>query len=196
MHNYTGTSGKLVLTTTRIRDISSLSLSETAPDGSSRLIPLTKCSNAFITDYHFKAGTFHYQIHGVDTNGVNFVPQNFNRSGVVRPGSYTLRPKNATGMAINYNDRFRMEFELQSNETFGTTDFTLSASANGFMITIDSGAKVQLFPKQIQMVILSGRVASASAGGGRTHEIVITANNGCVELNASRLLTVRALVGI
>ncbi len=168
-------------------------MNETGSDGSSRLIPLTKCTNAFTCDYEFRAGTFHYQLQGVDINGVAFT-YNLNKSAVIRadPSLYILRSTNTTGITVYHSRHFTAEFELQSNDSIGSTNFSLSAAAEGFTITLDS-PRVQLLPKQARRIILTGRVHS-TVGAGTSHHLTITARNGCVTLTASRMVVVRAMV--
>ena len=187
-----GTSGKIALTTSRIQEISSLTLNVTGSDGLSQLIPLTKCSNAFICDYAFTAGTFYYNILGVDTNEIEFM-YNLNKSVVITssPDSFSLRPITAD-MTVDFTETFNMKFELLSNDTIGTMNFSLSVAAEGFVASL-SHSLVQLGPKQSQVVTLSG-LAGSTVGGGKTSILTVTASNECVTLTASSSVTVRATV--
>ena len=187
-----GTSGKIALTTSRIQEISSLTMNITGSDGLSQLIPLTKCSNAFICDYAFTAGTFYYNILGVDTNGIEFV-YNLNKSIVITssPDSFSLRPITAN-MTVDFTETFNMKFELLSNDTIGTTNFSLSMAAKGFLASL-SHSLVQLGPKMSQVVTLSGQ-AGSTVGGGQTSVLTVTASNSCITLTASSSVTVRAIV--
>ena len=187
-----GTSGKIALTTSRIQEISSLTLNVTGSDGLSQLIPLTKCSNAFICDYAFSAGTFYYNILGVDTNGIEFV-YNLNKSVVIasNPDSFSLRSI-TPNMTVNFTETFSMKFKLMSNDTIGTTNFSLSVAAEGFVASL-SHSLVQLGPKQSQVVTLSG-LAGSTVGGGKTSVLTVTASNECATLTASSSVTVRATV--
>ena len=192
--DFVGTFGKLALTTSRIRNISSLTLHETSAGGSSRLISLTKCSNAFTCDYNFRPGTFYFQVQGVDSNGVDFT-YNFNKSAVITASpesTYSLRSTNTTGVVITLSERFRMEFELHSDEVVDVT-FTLGVSTGGFVTAFDP-AVVQLQSKQTRNIVLNGHVATLSASIIGTHNLIITATNGCVTLTASREITIKFVV--
>ena len=191
MQTCIGTSGKLALTTSRIRDISSLSVKEIRAGGSSRLMPLTKCSNTFTCDYNFRPGTFYFQVQGVDSNGVDFT-YNFNKSAVITASpesTFSLHSTHTTGVVITLSEQFRMKFELHSDEVVDVT-FTLNVSTGGFVAAFDPPV-VQLQPKQTQTVVLTGRVATVSADILGTRNLIITATNECVTLTASREITVK-----
>ena len=200
LHTYNtfilGAIGKLALATSKIQEISSLSLIESGSDGSSRPIPLTKCSNAFICDYYFRAGTFNFQLQGVDSNGVHFTDNNFNKSVFIPSSSHaklSLRPNNTTGIVIEYSAQFRMEFQLQSNDSIGTYNFSLSVSATGFTTHLDVSA-VKLAPKQTRVITVTGNVGITPLPVGSTHSITVSASNKCMTLTASRTVTLKALV--
>lgn len=169
---------------------------ETNTQNLTQAIPLSKCSNAFIANYYFSAaGAYHYDLQGVDSLGISFAYE-FNKVAVVPPilpGMYLFRSTNNTGIIMEFNAYFLMEFELISNEDFGTSNFTLSVNANGFK-TVLSPSSVNLLSRQMQVVTLNGSVGSISIGGGTTHNISVTASNGCTTLMASRLVTVRPMV--
>ena len=189
-----GTSGKLALTTSRISEISSLSLVVSSSE-SSKTIPLTKCSNAFTTDYNFTAGNYNYTIEGVDSVGVDFT-YDLEKTAVVGhhpSGTYSLTSTNSSVLVIEISDSFNMNFELRSNDHIGTTNFTLSASVAGFSLTLNPMI-VELQPMQARNFTLTGSVVSSSAGGGQTSSITVTASNGCTTLSATRQVTVKALV--
>ena len=187
---YEGTRGKLALTTSRSLEISSLTLNVTDSAGSSKLIPLTKCSNAFMCDYNFTAGTYHFKIQGVDTIGINFA-YDTKKSAVIMPppsNTYSFNTLNSTKFTIRYSDKFNMTFGLRSYDDIGTTNFLLSVNAGGFVTTLDS-SNVELKPMQAKNVTLTG-----FAGSIGTSTLSVTASNGCVTLTASREITVNSLV--
>ena len=196
MHSFifTGTSGNIAVTSPRLQEIASLTLKETAPSGSTRLIPLTKCTNAFYTNYTFNAGTFHYQLEGVDIVGVHFTPD-FNKT-VVIPSRYGLRAVDTTVMSMEYNSRFSMDFELFSNESTDTANFAISVEAPGFITSLSPAANVQLQPKQVLAITVGGTVRPNSIIGGTTHTVSVSASNGCARLAASRRITVKPVVSI
>ena len=189
---YEGTRGKLALTTSRSLEISSLTLNVTNSAGSSQLIPLKKCSNAFTCDYNFTFGSYHYRIQGVDTNKIPFT-YDIDRSAVIVPppsNTYSFHTLNSTKLTILYSDHFNMKFELRSYDRIGTTNFTLSVNAEGFVTTLDS-TNVELKPMQAKNVTLTGFVGTGSIG---TSTLSVAASNGCVTLTVSREITVNSLV--
>ena len=159
--------------------------------GSSQLIPLTKCSNAFTCDYNFTAGTYHYRIQGVDTNGIPFTYDIDKSAVIIAPNdTYSFNTLNSTKLTIRYSDTFNMAFELRSYDRIGTTNFTLSVNAEGFVTTLDS-TNVELKSMQAKNITLTGFVGTGSIG---TSTLSVTATNGCVTLTASREITVNYLV--
>ena len=187
---FEGTRGKLALTTSRSLEISSLTLNVTDSAGSSQLFPLSRCSNAFMSDYNFTAGSYHYRIQGVDTNKVPFA-YDIDRSVVIVPPSrntYSFNTLNSTKLTIRYLDNFNMTFELRSYDRIGTTNFTLSVNAQGFVTTLDS-TNEELKPMQAKNITLTG-----FAGSIGKSTLSVTASNGCVTLIASKEITVNYLV--
>ncbi len=154
-----GTFGKIAVTSPRSREIASLALQETTSDGSTRLLPLTtrsSCSTikAFFTDdYYFNPGTICFQLEGVDINGVHFTPDFDNTVVIPRP-YHELKPTDTTVMSMEYRGHFTMEFELFSNNSIGTANFTLSVEASGFIISLAPSANIRLQPKQVLIVFL------------------------------------------
>lgn len=175
-------------------EISTLDLNITNAEGGSQLIPLTKCSNAFTCDHHFSTGSYAYKVQGIDIDGIDFI-YDLDKSAVVSPsptGTYTLQNTNSTKITIAFSNPFSMKFELRSSDRIGTTNFTLSVNAVGFVTALDH-VLVKLQPMQVQIITLTGSVGSG-VGGGTTSDITITASNGCVMLSATRQITVKALV--
>ena len=184
--HYVGTRGKFALATSRSLEISSLTLNVTDSTGSSQLFSLNKCSNAFTCNYSFTSGSYHYRIQGVDTNKVPFT-YDIDRSVVIVPppsDTYSFHTLNSTKLTICYS------FELRSYDRIGTTNFTLSVNAEGFVTTLDC-TNVELKPMQAKNITLAGFAGTGSIG---TSTLSVTASNGCVTLTAFREITVNSLV--
>ena len=185
-----GTSGIIALTSLRISDISSLSLLVTDSSGSTETLPLTKCSNVFTTEYEFTAGEYSYKVEGTDVDGVEF-SKDLDKSVVVENGpsdAYSFEAKDSSTLEVEIGDSFSIEFELNSNDQFGTTSFSLSSSLDGFTLTLDA-TNVELQPMQVQTITLTGSNIG-SAGVGETNSITVTATNDCQTLTAIRLVSI------
>ena len=104
-----------------------------------------------------------------------------------------LHSTNDSRIDMEFNGHFYMTFELISNEIFGTSDFTITVSANGFTIILNP-ASVRLGPGQVQTINVNGTIGTTAIGGGTTHSITVTASNGCIQLRATRQVTVKPLV--
>ena len=174
-----------------------MSLNETDSHGNSRLIPLTKCSNMFTCDYKFKPGSFRYQVHGIDTNGIDFTydldePAVFEPNGTT--STYFLRPLNDSRITIEYSGRLNVYFELQNANRLGTANFTLSVISDKRFLTTVNPLNVILPPKGTRVINLSARVYSRSIAGGSTHNFTFIANNGCTRFSATTVVTVNSPV--
>ena len=104
--------------------------------------------------------------------------------------TYSFHTRNSTKLTIRYSDKFSIKFTLKSYDRIGTTNFTFSVNAEGFVTTLDS-TNVELKPMQAKNVTLTGFVGTGSIG---TSTLSVTATNGCVALTASREITVNSLV--
>ena len=106
-------------------------------------------------------------------------------------GTYSLTSTNTSSLEINFSDHFNMEFELRSSDHIGTTNFTLSASGAGFVLSLDSTV-VELKPMQARNITVTGSVGSSTVSA--SSNITITASNGCVSLTAKRLIAIQSVV--
>ena len=171
-----------------------MSLNETDSHGNSQQIPLTKCGNVFKCDYEFNAGSFHYGVHGLDTNRIAFT-YDLNKQVVFKPNkNYLLRPLNDTKITVEYSERFSIYFELVNNDLLGSAHFRLSVShPEGFATTLNPPT-VLLHPKETQMIYISAYIRSSRIGGGSKNHFIVYFNNECVTLSASTVVTVNPLV--
>ena len=192
---HAGTSGKLALISSKSSEILSMSLNERDSHGNSRLIPLTKCGNAFKCDYTFNAGSFRYGLHGIDINGTVFT-YDINNAVFESNGArfYSLLPLNNTRITILYAGTFNIYFKLLNKDAVGSTNFSLSVNyPEGFATTLNPRS-VLLHPKETQTIHFSARVYSNRVVVGTTYRFTLNAANGCVNLSAPTEVTVNPLV--
>ena len=149
----------------------------------------------FTTEYEFTAGEYSYKVEGTDVDGVQF-SKDLAKSVVVENGpsdAYSFEAKDSSTLEVDSGNSFTIEFELKSNDKFGTTSFSLSSSLDGFTLTLDS-TNVELQPMAVQTITLTGsNIGSAGVG---VNTITVTASNGCQTLTATRQVTIKGVVNI
>ena len=196
MFIFLGTSVKIAVRSIQHSNISSITLRKTDSGGVQRDIPLTKCTNAFLSDVlKFKAGRVRYEVIGTDMNGAPFL---FNVSDPYifqnDPTMYTLT-SNVAALTIEYTEQFHVAYEISSKAVIGTSNLTFSVNFNavGFHSSISPSSMI-LQPQETRTVIMTSQVRSRVLPGGRTYSFTLTADNGCIRTFTDAMVTVNPLV--
>ena len=167
-----------------------MALRETDSRGVQRDIPLTKCTNAFLSDIlKFKKGKVRYEVIGTDMNGAPFSYDGINSYTFQKnPNMYTLT-SNVTALTIEYTEQFHVAYEISSKAVIGTSNLTFSVNFNavGFHSSISPSSMI-LQPQETRTVIMTSQVRSRVLPGGRTYSFTLTADNGCIRTSTDAMV--------
>ena len=189
-----GSLARIAVTTISISKINSLSLNISDSEGKYDILHLTKCSNAYIAKFKFPQGNFSYNYFGVDIDNIEFTCNPNIAVSFEKSNKYSFQAINESIITMEYTGRLILEYEIHSSTAIGSSNFSFfSSNVRGFE-TLITPSSIELPPHQNATITLTTRIVSLNIPGGSTHYFSIYADNGCIRLSNSVMVTVKPKV--